>query len=714
MCVHRKLYTSMNGVRSTLSFILVIVLLVSGSAVWVKGGVLRKPPETRRDNVKEVIHGIEIVDPYRWLEDQVSDETRAWIDVQNEYAHSFIDPLPGREKLRQRLTELMKIDRIGMPLERNGRYFLSQRSADQDLFVIYMREGLDGEDQVLIDPHPMSPDKTVSVGMRDVSKDGTLMAYSIREGGEDEVVIKLFDVDTQTNLQDELPKGRYFGISILPDKSGLYYSRHGDEGSRVYYHAMGAHPDTDVEIFGEGYGPDKGIGVALSEDGRYLVIVVFHGSAGQKTEVYYQEVIEKGPITTIVNDIDARFNPELGGDRLYLLTNWEAPNGRILVVDVNNHARENWKEIIPESDAVIQGMSLAGGKLFVNYLENVVSKVKVFESDGTYIRDISFPTLGTVGGVRGQWERSEAFFIFTSFHVPTTIYRYDVEKGTQEIWSQLKVPVKTDEIVVNQVWYKSKDGTEVPMFIVHAKNIKLDGRNPTLLTGYGGFNASLTPYFSSTAVMWVESGGVFAMPNLRGGGEFGEEWHRAGMMHNKQNVFDDFIAAAKWLIEHKYTSPPKLAISGGSNGGLLVGAALAQRPDLFKAVVCTYPLLDMVRYHKFLVAPFWISEYGSADAPEQFDYIHAYSPYHNVKKGIGYPATLFITGDADTRVDPLHARKMTALLQSVTGSDNPVLLLYDTKSGHSGGRPLSKLIEDETDEMSFLFWQLDMLEVEGK
>ncbi|HID94090.1 MAG TPA: S9 family peptidase [bacterium (Candidatus Stahlbacteria)] len=684
------------------------------AAVEVQGQLVKTPPKTRTDNVKEILHGVEIVDPYRWLEDQESPETRAWIDAQNEYAHSFIDSLPGRKQLKQRITELMKIDRISMPVERNGRYFLSKRAADQELYVIYMREGLDGEDEVLIDPHPMSPDHTTSVNLLNVSKDGTVIAYGIREGGEDEVTVKLFDVDRRTDLKDELPKGRYFGISIVPDKSGLYYSRHTAEGSRIYYHAMGSDPDADVELFGEGYGPDKGISASISEDGHYLIIVVWHGSAAEKTEVYVQDLIKKGPIVPIVNDIDARFEPGIAGDKLFMQTNWKAPNGRILVVDLNKPAREHWREVIPESDAVIRGFSLAGGKVFVNYLENVVSKVKVFEPDGKFVRDISFPTLGTVSGVRGRWESDESFFVFTSFHVPTTIYRYEVSTGKQEVWAQLKVPVKTDIFEVKQIWYESKDGTEVPMFIVHSKDIKLDGSNPTLLTGYGGFNISLTPYFSATAVLWVENGGVFAMPNLRGGGEFGEEWHRAGMLENKQNVFDDFIAAAEWLIENNYTNPSKLAISGGSNGGLLVGAALTQRPDLFQAVVCAYPLLDMIRYHKFLVAKFWVSEYGSAEAPDQFKYLYAYSPYHNVKEGTEYPAVLFITGDADTRVAPLHARKMTALLQSATASDRPVLLLYDTKSGHSGGRPLSKQIEDETDEMSFLFWQLGMKFKENK
>jgi len=691
------------------TFLILLAILVSSFVPSVEAGA-KSPPETRRDNIKEVIHGVEVIDPYRWLEDQESPETRAWIDAQNDYTHSFIDSFPGREKLRERITELMRIERISMPTERSGRYFLVKRAADQDLFVIYMRDGLDGKDEVLIDPHPMSEDGTVSVGIMDVSKDGKLMVYQVREGGEDEVAVKLLDVDNRTDLKDEMPKALYFGVSLLPDKSGFYYSHYDTSGARIYFHTIGTERSEDVYVFGEGYGPEMGIGADVSEDGQYLTITVFHGSAAQKTEIYYQDLHKKTSISPLVNDIDARFIGQIGGEQIFIQTNWNAPNGRILAADMSNPSRENWREVIPETDGVIEGFSLAGGKIFVNYLENVVSKVKVFEADGKYVRDISFPTLGTVGGVRGRWERDEAFFLFTSFHVPTTIYRYAVGKGTQEIWARLQVPVDTEKIEVKQVWYESKDGTRVPMFVVSPKDMELDGNNPTILTGYGGFDYSLTPYFSATAVCWVEDGAVVAIANLRGGGEFGEKWHKAGMLENKQNVFDDFVAAAEWLVESKYTNPSKLAILGGSNGGLLVGAALIQRPELFQAVVCTYPLLDMIRFHKFLVAKLWVSEYGSPDDPEQFKFIYAYSPYHNVTEGAEYPATLFVSGDSDTRVAPLHARKMTALLQASSGSDAPVLLLYDTTAGHSGGRAVTKQIEETTDETTFLFWQLGMME----
>jgi prolyl oligopeptidase len=386
-------------------------------------------------------------------------------------------------------------------------------------------------------------------------------------------------------------------------------------------------------------------------------------------------------------------------------TNWQAPNGRILAVDLRNPARDNWRQVIPESSAAMEGFSLAGGKLFVNYLEDVHSRVRIFEPGGKPVRDIRFPALGTVSSVTGQWTSPETFFQFESFHLPETIYRYHAATGRQQIWAQSNMPIRTDDLELKQVWYESKDRTKIPMFLLHRRGIKLDGSNAAFLTGYGGFNVSMTPEFSPTAVLWAEKGGVFALPNLRGGGEFGDRWHRAGMLANKQNVFDDFIAAAEWLVKEGYTRPARLAISGRSNGGLLMGAALTQRPDLFRAVICGYPLLDMVRYHTFLVARWWVPEYGSSEDPAQFKSIYAYSPYHRVKPGTRYPAVLFVTGDSDTRVAPLHARKMAALLQA-SGSERPVLLDYDTRAGHSRGMPVSRQIEDLTDQLSFLLWQL--------
>ncbi|MGO9272817.1 MAG: prolyl oligopeptidase family serine peptidase [Terriglobia bacterium] len=698
-----------HGTLWTLSFL--AIGLAGAVVVSAEGPNVGPPPATRSDDVVDTLHGVKVPDPYRWLEDQSSAETRAWINAQNGYSEPILSAVPGREQLEHRLTELMKTDVVGVPIERNGRFFFARRRADQDQFVIYMRQGLQGADTVLLDPHPLSADHTTSEGLMDVSQDGTALAYDVRQGGQDETEIRFLDVGSRKDLPDHLPKARYLGGALRLDKSGFYYTLRTAEGPRAFYHAMGTDPAADTEIFGKGYAPENGLSVQLSEDGHYLLLAVWHGSAGDKTELYAQDLAAQGPIFPVVNDITARFGGDIEGDRLFLQTNWKAPNERILIVDLHHPERELWREVIPESDAVIEGFTLSGGKLFVHYTQNAISLVKAFDPDGHPAGEINFPTLGSVSGVVGRWTSKQAFFAFSSYFVPPTVYSYDVASGRQEVWARRMVPVEPDRFELQQVWYESKDKTRVPMFLVYKKGLHLDGSNPALLTGYGGFNSSSTPNFSATAVAWAESGGVFAVANLRGGGEFGEKWHRAGMLGNKQNVFDDFIAAAEWLIAQKYTSASKFAIMGGSNGGLLVGAALTQRPDLFRAVLCLFPLLDMLRYQKFLVAQWWVPEYGSSDDAVQFKYLETYSPYQHVVKGTKYPAVLFVTGDGDTRVAPLHARKMTALVQSATGSDpsqRPVLLKYDTKAGHSQGMPINRQVEDTTDELGFLFWQVAM------
>ncbi|HEV3277512.1 MAG TPA: prolyl oligopeptidase family serine peptidase [Terriglobia bacterium] len=670
------------------------------------------PPPTRRDDVLDDYHGVKVPDPYRWLEDQNSPETRAWVKVQDDHTRSTLDSLPGRDVIRQRLSALMNVDVIGVPREEAGRYFFSRRKVGQDLPVLYVRQGLEGDDRVLLDPHPLSPDHTTSVTLQDVSKDGRLIAYGVRLGGKDEESIHLKDVDSGKDLADVLPEARYAGVTLKADKTGLYYGRQLSSGPRLFYHALGTDPAKDQQIFGDGLGPGDIAFPRLSDDGRYLLIEVSHGAAAVKTELYLQDLVAGTPIRPVVNDINSRFSGDLAGDRLYIQTNWQAPNSRVLVTDLSTPTRDHWREVVPQSDAAIEGISAAAGRLFVNYTRDAHSVVKVFGPDGSNGREIPLPTLGTASVVAGRWESPNAFFNFSSFADAGTIYRYDPGQGAPEVWAHVETPVQSDSLAVRQVWYASKDGTRVPMFVVLRKDAKLDGSNPTLMTGYGGFDLSMTPGFSAEAVAWVESGGVFALPNLRGGGEFGEKWHHAGMLADKQNVFDDFEAAAQWLIDNRYTSPAKLAITGQSNGGLLVGAALTQRPDLFRAVVCRYPLLDMLRYQDFLVARFWVPEYGEATNPDEFKYIAAYSPYQNVKQGTKYPAVLFVTGDGDTRVAPLHARKMAAMMQWATSAGQnagrPILLSYDTKSGHLGGRPLSKQIDELTDELSFFTWQLGM------
>lgn len=665
------------------------------------------PPATPVENVVETLHGVEISDPYRWLEDQEAPETRAWIDAQNRYTDSLLQKVRGREKLKQRFTELLKIDSQGPPTVRKGRYFYSKRSADQELTVYYYRDGFHGEEKVLIDPHGMSEDNRTSVSLLEVSEDGQLFGYGVRQGGEDEVEIHWRKVESGTELPDVHPRKRYGSVSLTPDKTGFYYSLNDGKGvHHVYYHAMSTDPADDKKIWGDGFQPGDIIGASLSDNGRWLLLRASHGWS--HIELHYKDLRADGPIRLLSGNLKANFSGSIGGNTLFLRTNWNAPHYRIFAVNMENPARRHWREIVPEDKkAVLSGMSLAGGKLFLNYLRDVNTEIKVVSATGQSLGEVKLPSLGTAGAPSGRWSSKEAFYSFSSFHIPRTTFRYNTESGEQDVWFRSPVEIDSDSLEVSQVWYDSKDGTKIPMFLVHKKGLELNGQNPTYLTGYGGFNISRRPSFSSSAVAWVEQGGVYALPNLRGGGEFGEEWHQAGMFGNKQNVFDDFHSAAEWLIANHYTNPKKLAIAGGSNGGLLVGAAFTQRPDLFQAVICSVPLLDMVRYHQFLVARFWIPEYGSSEDPEQFEYLLKYSPYHNVKPGTDYPAILFVTGDSDTRVSPLHARKMTALMQSAQGGSRPILLHYDTKGGHSGGgTPTSKRIENATDTFSFLFWQL--------
>ena len=663
-------------------------------------------PATRRDKVQEVLHGVTISDPYRWLEDQKSPETRAWITEQNAYTHSQLDALPGRNALQNRLAELKKIDGIHSPIERNGRFIYRHRRADQEQYAICLRLGENGKEEVLIDPNPMSAEHTTNVDIADVSKDGKLLAYMLRAGGKDETEIHLLDLDTRHELLDVLPLALYFDVGFLPDNSGFYYSIMTDEGPRVRFHKIGTAVASDAEIFGKGYSKEAIVVGDPTPDGRHLVIITCNGSACDKAEIWLQDLSTHGPIEPLVKDIDARFFPYPGGDHLFLHTNWQAPHGRVLSVDYADPKREHWREVVPESDTAIDGVFLSDGKIVVAYVKNATSQVKVFQPDGKQDRELEFPALGSVGDIQTRWENKDAYISFNSFTIPRTIYRFDMETGARSLWYKAEVPVDSSKFEVEQVWVTSKDGTRVPMFLVHEKGIKKDGARPALLTGYGGFTVNITPEFWPDAIVWAEHGGVAAQVNLRGGGEFGEAWHKAGMLANKQNVFDDFIAASEWLVKSQYTNPSKLAIFGGSNGGLLVGAALTQRPDLYQAVVCWHPLLDMLRYDQFMDGKFWVSEYGSANDPEQFKWLYAYSPYQHVTKRTKYPAVLFMTGDGDTRVAPLHARKMTALLQASTGSDRPIMLRYELAAGHAGGRSVTQDIGDSTDILSFLFWQL--------
>jgi prolyl oligopeptidase len=664
------------------------------------------PPATRIDTATDTYGSTVVADPYRWLEDQQSPETRAWIDAQQKCTEAALSSLPGRVEIAKRLGELLHTDSFELPIERGGRYFFLKRLADQELYVLYMRRGLSGPDEVLIDPLSWSADHSASVILHNVSHDGKFVYYGRREGGQDESTLRVMEVDTKKVLPDPFPTAVYFAVEPTPNNKAIYYVRVTSDGPRAFFHRIGDDPAKDPVVFGKDLGNDKILNATLSEDGTYLVYFVAYGSASEKTEIYVQNVRENGPVIAAVNDEKALFVPILAGNRLLLQTNSKAPLWHVYATPLATPQREHWREIVPEGSANLELLFASGGKLVAQYTRNASSELKLLDANGKIESSIALPGLGSVSGASGRWESPELFYSFSSYNAVPQILRYEVSQAKSEVWARDKVAIDGSAFEVEQVWYNSKDNTRVPMFLFHKKGLKLDGSNPVILRGYGGFDVSEAPSFRESAVVFVEHGGIYADANLRGGDEFGEDWHRAGMLDKKQNVFDDFIAAAEFLIANKYTSASRLAIQGVSNGGLLVGAAMTQRPDLFQAVVCGYPLLDMLRFQKFLRGPYWVPEYGSADNPDQFPYLYKYSPYHHVKAATNFPATLFITGDGDTRVAPLHARKMTALLQASTASERPVLLLYDTKSGHSGGRPVNKIIEENTDILSFLFWQL--------
>lgn len=662
-------------------------------------------PATEVRPVTETLHGVTVTDPYRWLEEQDAPETRAWIEKQNAYTDAVMNARPEPGLFAPRLEQLMSTEQYSTPFARGGRYFFMRRKAGEDLFSIYMREGANGADQLLIDPAPMSADHTTSVGINDITSDGKMLAYNVRKGGADEVEIRFFDVDARRDIGTPLASGRYYGTSITPDKQSVYFTRLIEPGPRVFRRALSGGAET--QVWGEGYTRDKIVFNSLSDDGRYHLLHVLHGSAPKKTEIYVDDLTDDAPVRTVVNDLEVRSFAEMAGDSIVIQTNWNAPNDRVMVVSAANPGRVNWKEIVPENPkAAIQGTSNAGGRVYVSYLEDVKPRLIGYDLAGNRKEEISFDTLGSLANMSGTWSVPVAFFSFSSYHVPPTIYQYDVATGTRTVFARREVPVRSEDFTVEQVWYPSKDGTRIPMFVMYKKGLQRNGRNPVWLTGYGGFTSSETPSFSARAVAWAEQGGVFAVPNLRGGGEFGEAWHRAGMLEVKQNTFDDFIAAGEYLIRERYTSPDHLGVAGGSNGGLLVMAVATQRPELVDAVVCRYPLVDMLRFHKFLVGSYWVPEYGSADDPEQFRFLHAYSPYQKIRDGVDYPATLFITGDADTRVAPLHARKAAAAMQAVDGDTDPILLRYHVAFGHSGGEPLRVQVKNLAEEMGFMWWQL--------
>jgi prolyl oligopeptidase len=664
------------------------------------------PPVARIDSAKDTYGSTVVADPYRWLEDQNIPETRAWIEAEQKCTETALSKFPGRAQLSKRLGELLHTDSFEAPVERGGRYFYRKHPADQDLSLLYIRRGLNAPEEILIDPLPWSADHSASVTFENVSRDGKFVFYGRRDGGQDEITLRVLEVDTKKTLPDAFPKGQYFAAEPAPDNKTVYYSFVTPDGPRAFLHHMGDDPAKDKMIFGQGLGKDKILTLQLSEGGSYLVYQIIFGSGSEQTEIYVQNLKENGPVVAAVSGVKSLFFPIFAGDRLFIFSNYKAPQWHVFSTSLATPQMEYWKEAVPETSVHLEAVAASGGKLIGQYTHNASSELKVFGADGKVQSSIPLPSLGTVGVTSGRWESPELFFSFESYDSAPAIFHYNVTESKSEVWAKDKARMDSSALTIEQVWYPSKDKTSIPMFLFHKKGVKLDGSNPVLLTGYGGFDVSTTPAYWPLLVVWVEHGGIVADANLRGGGEFGEEWHRAGMFEKKQTVFDDFFAAAEFLITSKYTTANRLAITGGSNGGLLMGAAITQHPEMFRAVVCAYPLLDMLRYQKFFDGPYWVSEYGSAENPDQFKYLYAYSPYHHVVNGTKYPAILFVTGDGDTRVAPLHARKMAARLQAATGSNQPILLLYDTKSGHSGGRPVNKQIEEFTDRLSFLFWQL--------
>jgi len=653
----------------------------------------------------ESLHGVDITDAYRWLEDQTSPETRAWIATQNAYTDRLLASRPEAKVFAPRLTQLMSTDQVDTPIYRGGRYFFKRRRAGEDLFSIYIRDRVDGPDELLIDPAPMSPDHTTSVDIEEVSEDATLLAYSVRKGGADEVEIRFFDLKTRRDTGVPLPIGRYYGVDIHPETPGVFFTRMTAQGMRVFYRDLKG--GVESKLFGDGYSGSKIIFTVLSDDSRYLLIHVYHGSAPKKTEIYLEDLSDSEPLQTVISDLEVRSQAFFAGDQLVIQTNWNAPNDRVMAVDLKAPQRKNWKEIVPEKrNAAIQGTTVAGGRFYVRYLEDVKPRIVGYDLAGNAKDEIHFDTFGYLEDMSGSWGTPVAFFRFSSLHIPPAVYQYDVARGERTVFAREDAPVNPDDFVLEQVWYPSKDGTRIPMFVFYKKGLPRNGSNPAYLGGYGGFTLSQLPSFSPRAIAWAEQGGVYAIANLRGGGEFGEDWHRAGMLDKKQNTFDDFAAAAEYLIRENYTSSPHLGVAGGSNGGLLVATLATQHPDLVGAVICRYPLIDMLRYQKFLVGQFWVPEYGESIKADDFRWLYAYSPYQHVTKGTKYPAILFVTGDADTRVAPLHARKMTALMQAANASDKPILLRYHVAAGHSGGQPLSEQVKNNAEELGFLWWQL--------
>lgn len=691
---------------------LLMTALFAAISASAQQKTMLKYPDTRKDNTTDNYHGTSIADPYRWLENDTAAEVKDWVIKENKVTQDYLSQIPYRDKIKARLKELWNYPKFSAPFKKGDNYFFYKNDGLQNQAVLYVQKGLGAEPNVFLDPNKLSTDGTVALNNITFSKNNKYAAIGTSASGSDWVEIKVIDVATQQPTGDVIKWVKFSGATWKGD--GFYYSRYdepvaGKEFSnqnqfqKVYYHKLGTPQSADELVYEDKEHPLRYFGAGVTEDERFLVVVAAEGTHGN--EVYYKDLQKGGDFKLLFkgfeNDYDVIDNI---GDRLLVHTNNNAPNFRLVSVDPANPDPANWKEIIPQSKDLLNGASTGGGKLFASYLKDASTRLYEHELSGKLIREIKLEGIGTASLPSGKKEDKEFFYTFTSFTNPGAIYRYDITTGKSEVFRKTEVKFNIADYETKQVFYISKDGTKVPMFIVHKKGLKLDGNNPTYLYAYGGFNISLTPSFSVSRLILLENGGVFALANLRGGGEYGEEWHKGGMLSNKQNVFDDFIAAGEYLVKEKYTSPSKLAIAGGSNGGLLVGACEVQRPDLFKVAFPAVGVLDMLRYHKFTIGWGWAVEYGSSEKKDQFDYLLKYSPLHNLKSGVNYPATMVTTGDHDDRVVPAHSFKFAATLQEKQSGDNPVLIRIETKAGHGAGKPTSKLIDEAADIWSFMFW----------
>lgn len=672
------------------------------------------PPTVSRP-VTEVLHGTTIVDHYRWLEDGSSEEVQAWTGEQNAYTRSVLDSLPHRAHFLSRLEAAFAHTTLGGPVVRGHLLFFHRRLPGQNQAQLVLRHLSTGSERVVLDPNAADAGGLVALDWWFPSADGRYLAYGYSRGGDEWSTLHVLDLEAGSHLPEKIARARYSSVAWKKDGSGFYYTRYpypgevpaGEENyhNRVRYHALGTDPASDPVVFGEGRPMREMRRVQVSDDGRYLLITCYEG--WRRSELFLRP---EGEIASswvqVATGLDALSHGEMVGDSLYLLTNYRAPTYRLVTVDPARSGPEEWKELVPASDRILESFALVGGKLVVTAMQDASSRLFLHQVDGTFVGEVPLPELGTISRVEGEPGGEVGFFTFTSFSRPPSIYCLEVAAGRVVPGAMGNTSGEGETFLARQVFYSSRDGTRVPMFILHQPGLALDGCRPTVLTGYGGFNIARTPEFRASVLPWLQAGGVYAIANLRGGSEYGEDWHRAGMLQNKQNVFDDFLSAADYLVEAGYTCPRRLAIAGGSNGGLLVGAALTQRPQAFRAVACGVPLLDMIRYHRFLIGALWIPEYGSPDDPEHFQWLHAYSPYHRVVMGEAYPAVLLHTAASDSRVDPMHARKMAALLQAASSSGLPVLLRLESEAGHGAGKPVARVIQEQADVWSFLAWQL--------